>query len=92
MEHPAPEKKSLLKKIRFLKNSIYKPLKILAMKLESNNLLKNLTASELKFLTAEVKETVAKDFKKERKRIFGIADLWNIQRRRKNILVKRRIF
>jgi hypothetical protein len=62
------------------------------MKLESKNLLKNLTISELKILAAEVKETVAKDFKKERKRIFSAADLWNIQRRKKNILVKRMIF
>jgi hypothetical protein len=62
------------------------------MKLESNNLLKNLTLSEFKYLTTEVKETVAKDYKKERKRIFSAEDLWNIQRRRKNILVKRMIF
>lgn len=62
------------------------------MKLESDNLLKNLTLSEFKYLTAEVKETVAKDYQKERKRIFSAADLWNIQRRRKNISVKRMIF
>lgn len=62
------------------------------MKLESNNLLENLTRGELKVLTAEVKETVATDFKKEKKRIFSAADLWDIQRRRKNLLVKRIMF
>lgn len=62
------------------------------MKLESNNLLENLTRGELEILTAEVKETVATDFKKEKKRIFSAADLWDIQRRRKNLLVKRIMF
>lgn len=62
------------------------------MKLESNHLLGNLTVTELQLLTTEVKETVARDFKKERKRIFSVADLWNLQRRRKNLLVRRMIF
>ena len=62
------------------------------MKLQSNNLLENLTKQELKFLTAEVKETVAKNFKKERKRVFSAADLWSIQRRRKNLYIKRFAF
>ncbi|HEU5365681.1 MAG TPA: hypothetical protein VFU62_09120 [Hanamia sp.] len=55
------------------------------MKLQSNKLLENLTRTELKNLTTEVKETVFVNFKKERKRIFSAAQLWDIQRRRKNI-------
>ena len=40
------------------------------MKLQSNNLLENLTITELKILTSEVKETVVANFEKERKKIF----------------------
>ena len=54
------------------------------MKLQSNILLENLTINELKSLTAEVKETVCKNFKKERKRNLTAAAFWNIQRRRRN--------
>jgi hypothetical protein len=62
------------------------------MKLQSSNLLENLTRQELKFLTAEVKETLNKNFKKERKRVFSTADFWNIQRQRKNLFTKRFAF
>jgi len=55
------------------------------MKLQSNKLLENLTRTELKNLTSEVKETVFINLKKERKRIFSAAQLWDIQRRRKNL-------
>ncbi len=55
------------------------------MKLQSNNLLENLTRTELKNLTTEVKETVFVNFKKERKKIFSAAQLWDIQRRKKNL-------
>ncbi|MGN6249535.1 MAG: hypothetical protein ACTHNG_14370 [Ginsengibacter sp.] len=59
------------------------------MKLESNNLLEKLNPTELKILTTEVKETVDKNFKTVRKRIFSAAELWDIHRRRRNLLVKR---
>ncbi len=62
------------------------------MKTQSNNLLETLNNNDLKILTSEVKETVCKDFKKGRKRIFSAADYWHIQRRRRNILVKRMAF
>ena len=62
------------------------------MKFESYNLLQNLTIEELNILTAEVKETVAKSFKKEKKRIFSAAELWDIQRRRKSTMVRRMMF
>jgi len=62
------------------------------MKLQSNNLLENLTKTELKFLTTEVKETVVANFKKERKRIFSAAQLWDIQRRKKNLSFEKNYF
>ncbi|MEO8824066.1 MAG: hypothetical protein ABI366_10885 [Ginsengibacter sp.] len=62
------------------------------MKLQSNHLLENLTTSEIKGLTLVVKETVAKEFKKDRKRIFSAAQLWDIQRRKRIFLEKRILF
>ncbi|MEO8819404.1 MAG: hypothetical protein ABI267_07225 [Ginsengibacter sp.] len=62
------------------------------MKLQANNLLESLTNQELKILTIEIKETVCSNFKKEKKRNFTAADLWNIHRRRKNIYSKRFAF
>lgn len=54
------------------------------MKFQSNQLLESLSKNELKVLTTEVKETLSPDFKKEKKRNFTAAQLWNIYRRRKN--------
>jgi hypothetical protein len=62
------------------------------MKLQSNNLLENLTRNELKVLTSEVKETLAQDFKKEKKKIFSAAQMWDIQRRRKNLFTAKNYF
>jgi hypothetical protein len=62
------------------------------MKLQSNNLLDNLTKTELKNLTTEVRETVFVNFKKERKRIFSVAQLWDIQRRKKTLFMQRNYF
>jgi len=62
------------------------------MKLQSNNLLDNLTKTELKNLTTEVRETVFVNFKKERKRIFSAAQLWDIQRRKKTLFMQRNYF
>jgi len=62
------------------------------MKLYSNNLLQNLTKDELKNLTIEVKETMAKEFKNEKKRIFSVAQYWDIQRRKRNFNSKRFAF
>ncbi len=61
------------------------------MKLQSNTLLESLTKKELNILTTEVKETIA-NFKKDRKRIFSAAELWDIQRRKKNLFFKRSFF
>ena len=57
------------------------------MKTQSNNLLESLNSNELKILTSEVKETVCKNFKKDRK--FSVAEYWDMQRRRRNLLVRR---
>lgn len=62
------------------------------MKLQSNNLLENLTKGEIKILTTEVKEMVAPNFKKEKKRIFSAAEFWDIQRRKRNLYIKRFAF
>ena len=62
------------------------------MKLQSNNLLENLAKDELKNLTIQVKETVAKEFKNEKKRIFSAAQFWDIQRRKRNFHSKRFAF
>jgi len=62
------------------------------MKLQTNqtiNLLKGLSQQEMKFLTNGVKETLYVDFKKEKKRIFSAAELWNIQRGRKNLFIQK---
>ena len=65
------------------------------MKFKSNNtknLLESLTNNEIKNLTIEVRETIAQEFKKEKKRIFSAADLWNIQRQKRNLLGRRLYF
>lgn len=62
------------------------------MKLQSNTLLENLAKEDLKNLTIQVKETLAKEFKNEKKRIFSAAQFWDIQRRRRNLYSKRFAF
>mgnify|MGYP001551653057 CR=1 FL=1 len=62
------------------------------MKLQPNNLLETLTEKEIKFLTTEVKERICTDFIKERKRNFTAADLWDIQRRKRNFFSKKLVF
>jgi hypothetical protein len=58
------------------------------MKTQSNNLLESLNSNDIKILTKEVKETVCSHFKKDRRK-FSAAEYWDIQRRRRNLLVKR---
>jgi hypothetical protein len=65
------------------------------MKLQSNtasNLFDVLTRNEIKNLTIEIRETVAPEFAKQRRRIFSPIDLWNIQRRKKNVTFRRNYF
>ena len=61
------------------------------MKLESNNLLEKLDAKDLKFLTTEVKETLARDTKKGKRRVFSLTDLWHIHRSGKNNVTRRTV-
>ena len=78
-----------------IKNKKINLLKIKIMKFQSNNtknLLESLTSNEIKNLTIEVRETIAHGFKKEKRKIFSAADLWNIQRQRKSILSRRLYF
>jgi hypothetical protein len=62
------------------------------MKLQSNNLLENLTGKELKILTTEIKETICNEFKKEKKRKLSAAEMWDLRRRKRNLLIKRFVF
>lgn len=62
------------------------------MKLQSNHLLENLTGSEIKGLSLIVAETVAREFKKEKKRIFIAAQLWDIHKRKRTFSAKRILF
>ncbi len=62
------------------------------MKLQSNfaaNILDSLTRNEIKHLTVETRETIATQFMKERKRIFSAAELWYIQRTKRNVSSRR---
>lgn len=51
--------------------------------MQSNRLLTPLSEAVLIDLTAEVKEVLAKEYKKSPQRILSAADLWNIQRQGK---------
>lgn len=51
------------------------------------SLLSQITESEMKILTAEVKETIAKGYNTRSN--FSAADLWNIQRQRRAIRTRR---
>lgn len=61
------------------------------MKILLNGLLEPLSNSEVKNLTSEVNETLGTNFKNEKSKIFSSAELWDIQRRRKNISNRRLI-
>ena len=61
------------------------------MKLQTNNLLENLTATEVKNLLTITGETVAQ-FKKDKKRIFTAAAFYEIQKRKRNFSVRRFAF
>ncbi|MBS1732826.1 MAG: hypothetical protein JST02_05975 [Bacteroidetes bacterium] len=54
------------------------------MKMQSNTLLKKISSLELTGLTSQVKETIATEFYKTSEKVFSAAELWNIQRQRKN--------
>lgn len=96
MGYPTPQKESFFKKISILKESfLTNHLKQKIMKLQSNtrhNLLDSLTNNEIKNLTLQIKETVARELINQKRRIFSAADLWNIQRTKKNATLRRNYF
>jgi hypothetical protein len=53
------------------------------MKKQSLSLFIPVSKTEIKVLTTEVKETLAKDFDRNQQKVFSSADLWNIQRNKK---------
>ena len=54
------------------------------------NFLPAISQSQLSNLTAEVKETLATGFEmKEKSRVFSTADMWNIQRHKRNFVQRR---
>ncbi len=61
----------------------FKNYKKKAMKMQSNRLLYPLSQEALINLTTEVKEILATEFKRSKRRILSSADLWNIQRQRR---------
>jgi len=96
MGYPTPEKKPVFKKISILNQSIFiNHLKQKIMKLQSNaryHLLDSLTNNEIKNLTLQINETVASGFTNKKRRIFSAAELWNIQRTKKNVSFRRNYF
>lgn len=96
MGYSTPEKKSFFKKISILIESLLtNHLKQKIMKLQSStrhNLLGSLTNNEIKSLTLQIRETVAQGFINQKRRIFSAADLWNIQRTKKNVTFRRNYF
>jgi hypothetical protein len=55
------------------------------MKMQTNfSLFASISKTHVKNLTREVKETLAVDFEHNPNKTFCVADMWNIQRQRKN--------
>ena len=61
------------------------------MKRTSNSLLSPLSEGNVINLTTEVKEILATGFKKSPNRKLCTADLWNIQRQKKSIIVSKTV-
>ena len=59
------------------------------MKLQSNNLLENLAAEEVKSLLVITKETIDQNFRKNRKRTFTVAELNQIQKRKRDFSIRK---
>jgi len=59
------------------------------MRTQTTSLINKLSKETVKNLTNEVKETLAYGFNNSQTRTFSSADLWNIQRQRRSINVRR---
>ncbi|MEJ7587644.1 MAG: hypothetical protein WKI04_08790 [Ferruginibacter sp.] len=62
------------------------------MKKQSNILFTQIATEQLLELTSIVKETLAPGFNNTKNKVFTSADLWNIQRQRKNRIQRRSSF
>jgi hypothetical protein len=62
------------------------------MKTQNTTFFQTLGQNQLENLVKEVKETVATDLTKiNRKTAFGTADLWNLERNRRNRVIRRHL-
>ncbi len=58
------------------------------MKATSNNLFTQLSKNAMENLTTTVNETLAKEVVNLQQKTFSSADLWNIQRQRRTIVIR----
>ncbi len=59
------------------------------MKKHSNNYFEQICQVQIKNLISIVDETLGTDITSSKKRAFTTADLWNVQRNRKNFIQRR---
>ena len=60
------------------------------MKMQLTNLFNQISKTQVENLTMEIKETLALGYNHNKAKTFSAAELWNIQRQRKNITQRRR--
>lgn len=58
------------------------------MKTNSSNLFTQLSKNAIENLTTTVKEILSKDVVNQQQKTFSSADLWNIQRNRRRIVIR----
>ncbi len=61
------------------------------MKTQNTNFFQQLGQEQLKNLVKEVKETVATGIQQNNKNVFSAVDYWNMQRNRRNRIVRRHL-
>lgn len=62
------------------------------MKTENRTFFQSLDTNQMENLVKEVKETIATDAPSENHKIaFGVVDLWNLERNRRNRIVRRHL-
>lgn len=62
------------------------------MRHQHNTLFVQLSKEAFEQLTVTVNEVIAMDFKNSQQKIFSAADLWNIQRQKRNFTQRRNRF
>ncbi|MEO6669406.1 MAG: hypothetical protein ABIN36_08015 [Ferruginibacter sp.] len=58
------------------------------MKMLSEILFNGMSKAFLQHFTATAEETLSTEFNSSQRRLFSSADLWNIQRRRRSIVIR----